>query len=347
MPTQNAIEQIPKESPNSTAYSNFSKRQVFAIVALAAWAASFSSLASNIYYPSITVIAKSLDVTPESVNLTVTLYLVFQGLSPSLWAPLSDTNGRRTVLLATFTIYLGVNIGLALTRTYAQLAVLRALQSSASASSVTIGAAIVGDVVERRDRAGYMGAFDAASLLATAVGPLVGGAMSESLGWRSIFWLLAAYGGAFCLSALVFLPETLRTMVGNGSIAPKGLAHPPAYRLWVSSDQEQAASPVNALQAQNSHSSFSHIFRPVLLLRIPSVVMSVSYLSLHYAVAQMSITASATFYAQHYGLNEFQVGLTFLANAVGCVAGTLGAGRLLDWTYRRAQQMSHKNGRYL
>lgn len=181
----------PDDTTISTAYTIFSKTQVATIVAIASWAASFSGLSSNIYFPSISAIAKDLDVTSELVNLTVTLYLVFQGLSPSVWAPLSDTKGRRTVILITFAIYFGANIGLALTKSYAQLAVLRAVQSSASASSVAIGAAIVGNVVERRHRAGYMGIFNAASLLATAIGPVIGGAMAESLGWRSILgsWL--------------------------------------------------------------------------------------------------------------------------------------------------------------
>lgn len=86
-----------------------------------------------------------------------------------------------------------------------------------------------------------------------------------------------------------------------------------------------------------------HIFRPVLLLRNPSVAMSASYMALHYGVWQMTITASSTFYADRYGLDELQVGLTFLANGCGCVVGTLGAGYLLDWTYRRAQR-ANKSG---
>ncbi len=130
-------------------------------------------------------------------------------------APLSDAKGRRTVILITFIIYFCANVGLALTRSFAQLAVLRALQSSASASSVAIGAAIVGDVVDRRDRGGYMGIFNAASLLATAVGPVIGGAMAETLGWRSIFWFLVAFGGAFLVLAFFGLPETMRNIVGQ------------------------------------------------------------------------------------------------------------------------------------
>ncbi|EST07098.1 Major facilitator superfamily [Kalmanozyma brasiliensis GHG001] len=333
----------PRQSLDDTKvkydYTIFSKSKVAIIVALASWSASFSGISSNIYFPSIAAISRDLEVTPELVNLTVTLYLIFQGLSPSVWAPLSDTKGRRTVILITFVIYFGANVGLALTRSFAQLAVLRAVQSSASASSVAIGAAIVGDVVDRRDRGGYMGFFNAASLLATAVGPVIGGAMAETLGWRSIFWFLVAFGGAFLLCAVVILPETMRNIVGNGSNAPKGLARAPAHRLWVPKELEQPALDDVSLRGTSSTQfSFTHIFKPILLLRNTSVLVSATYASLHYAIWQMSITAAATFFADRYGLDELQVGLTYLSNGGGCIIGTLLAGRLLDWTYRRAQR---------
>ena len=46
-----------------------------------------SGFASNIYFPALPTIARDLNVPVELVNLTVTSYLIFQGLAPSLWAP--------------------------------------------------------------------------------------------------------------------------------------------------------------------------------------------------------------------------------------------------------------------
>ena len=65
-------------------YSSFTTRQKALIVTIVSVAATFTSFASNIYYPSIPTIAVDLAVTPELINLTVTSYMIFQGLSPTL-----------------------------------------------------------------------------------------------------------------------------------------------------------------------------------------------------------------------------------------------------------------------
>ncbi len=75
-------------------YSIFTSRQKALIVTIVSHAATFSAFASNIYFPAIPAIAKSLHVTPELINLTITSYMILQGLSPSIVSisiPFSDS----------------------------------------------------------------------------------------------------------------------------------------------------------------------------------------------------------------------------------------------------------------
>lgn len=128
----------------------------------------------------------------DLINLTVTSYLIFQGLASSLWGPVSDVWGRRVAYLYTFAVFLGACIGLAEVRNYATLVVLRCLQSAGSASTIAVGSGVIGDITTRADRGGYMGVFQAGLLVPVVVGPVIGGALAgSSLGWRSIFWALA------------------------------------------------------------------------------------------------------------------------------------------------------------
>ncbi|CAD0107880.1 unnamed protein product, partial [Aureobasidium uvarum] len=168
-------------------YSIFDRRQRAIIILIASIAATFSGFASNIYFPAIPTISHDLDVSFELINLSVTAYLVFQGLAPSLWGPISDVKGRRIAYIGTFLVFLGSCVGLALTRNYATLIVLRCLQSTGSASTIAIGSGVVGDVTTREDRGGYMAIFQAGLLVPVAIGPVIGGALTEALGWRSIF----------------------------------------------------------------------------------------------------------------------------------------------------------------
>ena len=115
-------------------YSCFSQRQKTSISSIASFSAMFSGLSSFIYYPSITAISRSLRVSVELINLTITSYQVVSGIAPSILGDLADQTGRRPVCLIAFTLYFSANLGLALQNNYAALVVLRCLQSAGSSS---------------------------------------------------------------------------------------------------------------------------------------------------------------------------------------------------------------------
>lgn len=66
--------------------------------------------------------------------------------------------------------------------------------------------------------------------LSLALGPVIGGLLAGSVGWRSIFWFLAAFSGLSVLGVLFVLPETLRRIAGNGEQPLESWTHRPF--LW-------------------------------------------------------------------------------------------------------------------
>lgn len=292
-----------------------------------------SGFASNIYFPAIPTVARDLSVSTELVNLTVTSYLIFQAIAPSLWGPISDVKGRRTAYIGTFVVFLGACIGLALTPNYAGLLVLRCLQSTGSASTIAIGSGVIGDISTRAERGGFMGYFQAGLLVPVAVGPVIGGVLAGSLGWRSVFWFLAIYSAVFLLVLIFLLPETLRSIVANGSRLPSNLV----TRLpleWYQKTSKTAYSPDDSTPASRKRIDLTGPFR--ILIRKQAIFLLI-FLAIHYAVWQMSITAMSTLFSTSYALSEKQIGLTFIANGAGSMIGTLLTGRILDLDYRRVQ----------
>jgi MFS family permease len=72
-------------------------------------------------------------------TLTVTVYMIAQGLAPSFWGSFSDVLGRRVIFIGTFLVYIIANIALGVSTNYAQLMVFRALQAAGSAATISIG----------------------------------------------------------------------------------------------------------------------------------------------------------------------------------------------------------------
>ena len=151
--------------------------------------------------------------------------MIFQGLTPGLFAAVSDSVGRRPTYLICFTVYIASNIGLALSNTFWLLMLLRAIQATGNSATVALGAGVIADIAPPHERGGFLGIFGVGPLTGPSLGPVIGGALAENLGWRSIFWFLAIFAGLFSAFLVLFLPETLRSIVGNGIVRPTSIWH--------------------------------------------------------------------------------------------------------------------------
>lgn len=262
----------------------------------------------------------------------MTSYLIFQGLAPSLWGPISDVKGRRVAYSLTFIVFLGACIGLAEAKNYATMVVLRCVQSTRSASTIAIGSGVIGDITTCDNRGGLMGIFQAGLLAPVAVGPIIGGALAGSLGWRSIFWFLTIYSGVFLIFLVLLLPETLRSIVGSGGREPKRAV---AKYLRVYQKTTQVKWNRDAAIPSPTEKKYIDITGPFRILVSKQAAPIIVFLAVYYAVWQMSITAMSSLLKDKYGLTETQICLTFIANGVGSMVGTLITGKILNMDYRR------------
>ncbi|KAH0837732.1 hypothetical protein AYO21_09361 [Fonsecaea monophora] len=329
MSQSEAMTQVESSKP----YTIFTLSQKALIVTIISFAATLSGFASNIYFPALPQIADDLSVSTSLINLTVTCYLIFQGLSPTLWGSLSDTKGRRITYICTLVVFLGACIGLAETRNYAQLLVLRCVQSTGSASTIALGAGVLGDITTREERAGYMGIFQGGLLMPVAIGPVIGGVLSDKMGWRSVFWFLTIYGGACVLVIVLVLPETLRSMVGNGAEEPKRYAMSPLALYQRKKHFRQDTNP--SAEGEKPAPKRTDFLGPAKILFHWNTFCAIFYVAVHYAAWQMVLTAVSVLVKQKYHTSEIQVGLIFLANGAGSIIGTVLVGRFLDYDYRR------------
>lgn len=117
----------------SRPYSVFTTSQKRLTVFLVTFAALFSPLSSFIFFPAVDALSKSLNVSVEKINLTITSYMIIAGIAPAIMGDMADMTGRRIVYLLTLSLYCVANVGLAVQHSWTALFILRMLQSAGGA----------------------------------------------------------------------------------------------------------------------------------------------------------------------------------------------------------------------
>ncbi|KAH8693414.1 major facilitator superfamily domain-containing protein [Phaeosphaeriaceae sp. PMI808] len=287
-------------------YHVFEKREKWNVVAMIGVAGLFSGLSSNIFFPSLDAISKDLKVSLNAVSLTITSYLIIQGISPLFWGSLSDTVGRRPIYIYSFLVYIIANIGLSFSPNFAVLLIFRGLQAAGSASTVSI-----------------------VRNFSIAIGPVLGGILANFFGFRSIFVFLLILSSLTLIAIIIFLPETLRSIAGNGSLRLTGVHQPLIRRIRKEApymaDRDDSYSPNKV--------TLKTFVEPLLLLKEKDILLSLIFGGTIYATWSM-VTASTTgLFKQAFGLNELLLGLVFLPNGLGTIVGSTIIGNLMNKSY--------------
>jgi MFS family permease len=100
----------------------------------------------------------------------------------------------------------------------AMLLVFRILSGGAAASVQSVGAGTVADIWEPKERGKAMGIFYLGPLCGPGLAPIVGGALTEGLHWRSTLWFLTIFGGVMLVLILLCLPETLKRRAPSSTV---------------------------------------------------------------------------------------------------------------------------------
>ncbi|KAL3608850.1 hypothetical protein FPOAC2_03861 [Fusarium poae] len=268
--------------------------------------------------------------------------MIVAGLAPAILGDLADKVGRRIVYIFMMTTYCTANIGLALQSDWSALFVLRMLQSAGSAATIALGYGIVSDIAPPSERGSFVSIMVLGPNIATAVGPIIGAALSSYLSWRWIFLFLAILSGTCLLMLTMFLPETARSIVGDGSGRVSGLRRTVLSYLQNSIrsfSNEKSEGYRNEPIASNEESTGSILrsLNPLDSLKLLWAKDTV-LITLIFGIFYMNLSAlqasTSTLFISVYGVSGLQLGLIYLPSGIGSCLGAYGAGRLLDHDYR-------------
>ncbi|HLZ22255.1 MAG TPA: MDR family MFS transporter [Ktedonobacterales bacterium] len=145
--------------------------------------------------------------TSQSISWVITAYLLASTVGVPIYGKLSDIYGRRIFFLAGMVIFL---IGSALSGTshdMTQLILYRGIQGLGAGALMPIAQAIIGDIFPPSERGKWQGLFMAVFGLATILGPLLGGFITDNWGWRWVFYVNMPVGVLAIITAGITMPN--------------------------------------------------------------------------------------------------------------------------------------------
>ncbi len=166
-------------------------------------------LAIDMYLPALPTIAREMHSTVASVQVSLAMYFVGIACGQAFYGPLSDRWGRKRALYFGLVLFAVSSVGCALVNDVASLIALRFLQALGGCAPLVVPRAVVRDYFDQRGSVRMLSVLMLVMGLAPILAPLIGGQLLVNFGWRSVFWVLAAYGLFWLVIVTLFLPESL------------------------------------------------------------------------------------------------------------------------------------------
>ncbi|MDX6603905.1 MAG: hypothetical protein QOF23_414 [Solirubrobacterales bacterium] len=178
------------------------------VLVLASAAGFMATLDTLVVTTALTTIRLDLGASVDQLEWTVNAYNLSFAVMLMTAAVLGDRFGRRRLFAAGVFAFAIASAACALAPSVGWLIAARAVQGVGSAFVMTLAFALVSAAFAPEKRGSALGIFFAVTGLAVATGPLVGGAIAESVDWHWIFWLNVPVGLVLAPLALLRMPES-------------------------------------------------------------------------------------------------------------------------------------------
>ncbi|KAI2630083.1 major facilitator superfamily transporter [Xylaria nigripes] len=314
---------IVPEVDDAKKYSNGIKWMLTMFVAAAACAAP---MGSAIFYPCLSQISVELHVSSTVVNLSVAVYMLAMSIFPLWWSSFSETLGRRSIYLVSFTLNAIFTAASGLSQNIAQLIVFRIFSGGAAASVQAVGAGTIADIWEPRERGRAMGIFYLGPLTGPLLAPLIGGGLADAFGWRSTMYFLAVYGALIVVLVLFGVPETLPRKEPKAPVANDNTHNDLSRTSTRQSVQDRTRKVTTWLKRV-----FLDPLSILKFLRFPAVALIVAYGALTFgSLYVLNICIQSAFGGPPYNFPPIIVGVLYVPSSLGYIVASLLGGLWID-----------------
>ncbi len=199
------ITTTPGEASLATTPPQMSKRAVLEALSGLLLGMFVSILAATVVSTSLPVIIHDIGGDQAAFTWVVTATLLTTAISTPIWGKLADLFNRKLLIQLALVIFVLATAAAGFSHDPGTLIAFRAVQGIGAGGLAALSQIIMADIISPRERGRYMGLFGAVMALGTIGGPLLGGFITEGIGWRWNFYVAIP----FAIAALIILQRTL------------------------------------------------------------------------------------------------------------------------------------------
>lgn len=252
--------------------------KVFLLILLGMLTA-FGPFVTDMYLPSLPSMGEYFSTSSSMIQLGLTTSMIGLAVGQIFFGPLSDRYGRRLPLLSGMWLFIVSTLLCLFSQTIEQFVAFRLLQGIAGAGGIVISRSVATDKYSGHELAKMLAVIGAINGVVPVAAPIVGGVLTDAIGWKGIFWVLFVLG-------LVLLACCMRF---------------------------RESLPVEKRSAEK----WSDTFRSFgVVLRDKRYVCYVLQMAFAQGVLFANIASSPFIIQQHYGFSAFTFSLFFGINAL-------------------------------
>lgn len=164
---------------------------------------AFGPFVTDMYLPSLPAMGDYFSTSSSMVQLGLTTSMIGLAVGQIFFGPLSDRYGRRMPLLVAMWLFIASTICCLFSTSIEMFVAFRLIQGVAGAGGIVISRSVATDRYSGRELAKMLAVIGAINGVAPVAAPIVGGVLTESIGWQGIFAVLLGLGvillgGCYC-----------------------------------------------------------------------------------------------------------------------------------------------------